>query len=126
MQLSDEQKKYGVITATTGNHGLALFYHCSQLGVPCVIVMPTTAALNKVDKCEKIGAKILVHGINIYEARIHALGIAKEKRMLYVNGYVLKFIFFGNWVQGIQYLDIYLYTQNIRYQSVMNYNFYKI
>lgn len=87
MLLSDEQKKYGVIAATTGNHGIAMSYHSAQLNVPCVIVMPTIAAVNKVTKCESFGAKTILFGANIREAKTHAMFIGKDKRMTYINGY---------------------------------------
>lgn len=86
IMLSDEQKKYGVIAATTGNHGIALSYHTNQLSVPCVVVVPMTAAMNKVKKCESFGAKVIQLGANIREAKSHALTIARDKRMTYING----------------------------------------
>ena len=35
-----EQKTRGVITASAGNHGLALAYHGKQLNVPVTVVLP--------------------------------------------------------------------------------------
>lgn len=86
MLLSEEQKKYGVISATNGNHGIAMSYHSTQLGVPCVIVAPSNAAINKIDKCERYGAKLIIHGSNFAEAKVHAMSMSKEKKMLYING----------------------------------------
>ncbi|KAL4717907.1 hypothetical protein ACJJTC_001325 [Scirpophaga incertulas] len=105
MLISDEQKKYGVISATTGNHGIALCYHASQLGVPCVIVVPTTATFNKVDKCEKLGAKVITKGSNMSESKSHAMRIAKEKQMLYINGYDYPHIIEGHGSMGIEIID---------------------
>lgn len=86
MLLSEDQKKAGAIAATTGNHGMALAFHATALGIPCIVVMPERAPLVKVSKCEMYGAKLLLHGNNIIEAKRHALGIAKEKKMAYING----------------------------------------
>lgn len=86
MLLSEDQKKAGAIAATTGNHGMALAFHATALGIPCIVVMPQRAPLVKVNKCEMYGAKLLLHGNNIIEAKRHALGIAKEKKMAYING----------------------------------------
>lgn len=105
MLLSDEQKKYGVITATTGNHGIALSYHSIQLGIPCLVVMPSTVVSNKVERCEKLGAKIIFYGINIQEAKIYALGISKEKKMLYVNGYDHPNVIEGQGTIGIEIIE---------------------
>lgn len=84
--LSDEQKKYGLITASTGNHGLAMSHHATLLGVPCVVVMPIVTAITKVNRCEQFGAKVILHGTNMAEAKLHAMTIGKDKRMIYING----------------------------------------
>lgn len=92
MLLSDEQKKLGVIAATTGNHGIAVSYHATQMGIPSIVAIPFCAPVTKVKRCEKYGAKILMFGSSIDEAKHHALTLAKETKMLYVNGSVC-FIF---------------------------------
>jgi threonine dehydratase len=85
MLLSDEAKKKGVITASAGNHALALAWHGKDLGIPVICVMPTTAPLAKVDKCRKFGANVILHGEHIGEAKQFA---QKEyPAMKYINGY---------------------------------------
>lgn len=84
--ISEEQKKYGLITASIGNHGLAMSYHATLLGVPCVVVMPIVTAITKVNRCELLGAKVILSGINIAEAKLHAMTIGKDKRMTFING----------------------------------------
>lgn len=86
MQLSDDQKKLGTICATTGNHGMAMSYHSTQMGIPCIVVMPCNSPSNKVDKTQKYGAKVILHGNNIQEAAAHAMIIRRDKRLLYING----------------------------------------
>lgn len=86
MQLSDDQKKFGTIVATDGNHGIAMSYHTTQLGVPCIVVMPSTSPSNKIDKAQRYGAKVILHGNNMQDARAHAMIIRRDKRLLYING----------------------------------------
>lgn len=86
MQLSDDQKKLGIIVATSGNHGIAMSYHTSQIGIPSIVVMPTISPSNKVDKAQRFGAKVILHGNNIQDAMAHAMIIRADKRMLYING----------------------------------------
>ncbi|KAL0819570.1 hypothetical protein ABMA28_007661 [Loxostege sticticalis] len=105
MLLSEEQKKYGVISASRGNHGCAMSYHCTQLGIPCIVVIPTNGALNKIYKCEKYGAKVIVHGANVLEARVHAMMIAKEKKMLYINGFDHPHVVEGQGTCGIEIIE---------------------
>lgn len=86
MQLTDEQKKLGTIVATEGNHGIAMSYHATQMGIPCVVVMPSTSPSNKIDKAQRYGAKLILHGKNVHDARAQAMLIRRDKKMLYVNG----------------------------------------
>src|SRR3954468_22259567 len=38
MQLSEAQKKTGVIAASAGNHALGVAYHAQELGIPVTVV----------------------------------------------------------------------------------------
>lgn len=38
MMLSEEERKKGVISASAGNHALALCHHGNQLGIPVTVV----------------------------------------------------------------------------------------
>src|SRR5438046_7100327 len=40
LQLDADERARGVIAASAGNHGLAVAFHASRLGIPAVIVMP--------------------------------------------------------------------------------------
>ncbi|KAJ0173575.1 hypothetical protein K1T71_010724 [Dendrolimus kikuchii] len=103
--LSDEQKKYGVISASSGNHGAAMCYHTTLLGIPCVIVMPIRTAVNKINRCQRLGGKIILHGASIAEAKRFALTMSKEKKMTYVNGYDHPNICEGQGTVGIEILE---------------------
>ncbi|KAJ0173576.1 hypothetical protein K1T71_010725 [Dendrolimus kikuchii] len=103
--LSDEQKRYGVVAATMGNHGAAMCYHTTRLGIPCVIVMPVLTAINKVNRCQALGGKIILHGNSIAEAKRYAMNISKEKRMTYINGYDHPNIVEGQGTAGIEILE---------------------
>jgi threonine dehydratase len=49
----------GFCTHSSGNHGKALAYVCSQLGVTCKIVVPRNAPLIKIDAMRSLGAEIV-------------------------------------------------------------------
>src|SRR5207344_1299288 len=61
-QLTDEQRRRGVITYSSGNHGQAVAIAARQLGAPAVIVMPTTAPKVKVDGARAYGAEVTFAG----------------------------------------------------------------
>jgi len=99
------KKNGGVIAASAGNHALALAFHGKELGVPVTVVMPTVAPLAKVDKCRKFGAKIIIHGAHIGEAKIFAEKLVESEGSCYVNGYDDPPILAGAGTIGIEMVD---------------------
>jgi threonine dehydratase len=85
--LSSEQKRRGVIAASAGNHALGVAYHAKLLGVPATVVMPRFAPLTKVANCRRFGARVLVEGNDIAEARARADEVASAEGLTYINGF---------------------------------------
>ena len=86
MLLSEEQKRYGVLSASSGNHGNALNYTAGVAGVPSLVVMPTNSSITKRNNAERNNGQVLLHGKNMAEAKRYAMALAKERKMMYVNG----------------------------------------
>ena len=79
-QLPADQKKRGVIAASAGNHAQALAYQGKLLGIPATVVMPKHAPLIKVTNCQKLGARVVLHGKDFAEAKARAHEIARGKK----------------------------------------------
>ena len=75
-----------MISASLGNHALALCYHGSLLGIPVTVVMPVVAPIMKIAACRQYGATVIIDGIDMGEAKRVALIKAKEKGLTYING----------------------------------------
>lgn len=101
----DAFKEIGAIAASAGNHALAMAYHGQQLGVPITVVMPTVAPLAKVDKCRKFGARIIIHGAHIGEAKEFAETLVESEGLTYINGYDDPAIIAGAGTMGIEIVD---------------------
>uniref|UniRef100_A0A7S2R815 Tryptophan synthase beta chain-like PALP domain-containing protein n=1 Tax=Mucochytrium quahogii TaxID=96639 RepID=A0A7S2R815_9STRA len=56
MNLTAEQREKGVVTASTGNHGIAVAYACSNLGIKCTIFLCDNIPKVKVDAISRYGA----------------------------------------------------------------------
>lgn len=95
----------GVIAASAGNHALALAYHGQSLGIPVTVVMPTVAPLAKVDKCRKFGARIIIEGAHIGEAKEFAETLVESEGLNYVNGYDDPPIVAGAGTMGIEIIE---------------------
>jgi len=52
----------GVVAASGGNHGAAVAYAASQLGIPARIFVPTVASPAKIDRIRRYGAELVVTG----------------------------------------------------------------
>jgi len=100
--LSPDKKKRGVIAASAGNHALALAYHAQRLGIPATVVMPMFAPLTKVSNCRKLGAKVVLSGADLAEARVKADELAGEQQLTYINGYDDLDIIAGQGTLGIE------------------------
>jgi threonine dehydratase len=80
-QLDDAARRHGVVANSAGNHGQALAYHGTRLGIPVTIVMPTATPTVKVERTRELGAMIeLVDGgVEEAEARAHDLAASEQR-----------------------------------------------
>jgi threonine dehydratase len=86
-QLTDIEKKSGVICASAGNHaqGVALASH--KLGIEATIVMPRTTPEIKVQAVQRWGAHVILVGDNYSEASVHADKLCAESSMIFIHPY---------------------------------------
>ena len=71
-QLTDDERRRGVITYSSGNHGQAMALAARELGAPAVVVMPTTAPAIKVEGARAFGAEVIFEGTTSPERRARA------------------------------------------------------
>ena len=100
--LDNAQRRAGVIAASAGNHALGLAYHSRLLGIPATVVMPRFAPLTKIVNCRKLGAKVILHGANIGEARDCAMELVREQGLTYINGFDDPAIIAGQGTIGLE------------------------
>src|SRR6185503_6380100 len=60
-QMSDAERRRGVIAASTGNHGQSVAYAARVFGVRAVVVMPELANPDKVAAMRQMGAEVVFH-----------------------------------------------------------------
>ena len=58
-RLSDEERKRGVTTISSGNHGYAVAWAAARLGLRCVVRVPEGAAGRKVENIRSQGAEVV-------------------------------------------------------------------
>src|SRR5499425_3422329 len=70
-QLSGEERRVGVVTASTGNHGQSVAWAARLFGVPAVVCVPEGANPVKVESMRGLGAEVVLVGRDFDEAREH-------------------------------------------------------
>src|SRR5881275_960460 len=84
-QLTADERRRGVIAASTGNHGQSVAYAAAEFGVRAVICMPEQANPVKVESMRALGAEVVFHGADFDEAREHCETLAAEQNYRYVH-----------------------------------------
>ena len=84
-RLTAAERKQGVVTASTGNHGQSIAYAAKLFGVRAVIVVPQGANPVKVEAMESHGAEIVFHGKDFDEAKAQCEEMAQEQGMRYIS-----------------------------------------
>ncbi|HKZ05954.1 MAG TPA: threonine ammonia-lyase [Methylomirabilota bacterium] len=84
-QLSPDERTRGVVTASAGNHGLAVAFHAARLGIAAVIVMPEWAPLTKVLSARRQGAEVVLHGDNYDASYAHAREVEAARGLVFVH-----------------------------------------
>jgi threonine dehydratase len=83
--LSDEEKRRGVIAASTGNHAQSIAYAAQLFGVKAIIGMPEGANQSKVEATRGFGAQVELHGNDYDEARLWVEKEAERKGYRYIH-----------------------------------------
>lgn len=84
-QMGEEDRRRGVITASTGNHGQSVAYAARLFHVRAIICLPEDANPVKVASMRALGAEIIFHGRDFDEARDECERLAQEHGYRYIH-----------------------------------------
>ncbi|MBV8493209.1 MAG: threonine ammonia-lyase [Alphaproteobacteria bacterium] len=87
LTLSKTERKAGVVAMSAGNHAQGVAFHARRLGIPATIVMPAATPFIKIDRTEALGAKVVLRGESLVEAREAADRLAREGGLVPVHPY---------------------------------------
>jgi threonine dehydratase len=103
--LSDEERKRGVISYSSGNHAQGVAYAARALNTKAVIVMPNNAPAIKREATAKLGAEIVVVGPGSDERKIKAEELAGQHGYVIVPPYNDEKIIAGQGTIGLEILE---------------------
>ena len=87
LSLSAAQREQGVVTASTGNHGLAVAHAASQLGIAATIFMPEDASPRKVAKLRTFDVELRFISGDAIHAETTARRTAGETGRVFISPY---------------------------------------
>ena len=105
MALDENQRKTGIITASSGNHGLAVAFGMQRLGVAGTIYLPEGASPLKVRMLEQWGAVTSLFGADCGATEAHARHQAEQSGRMYVSPYNDPMIMGGQGTIGLEILN---------------------
>ena len=82
--LTLEQRRKGVITASAGNHALAVALVAKMMGLKATVVVPENAPKIKVEQCRGLGAEVVLKGANYDESVIYCRKMISESGATYI------------------------------------------
>lgn len=78
-QLSEDERRAGLFTASTGNHGQSIAFAARAYGLQATIAVPEGANPGKVAAMRGLGATVVSHGEDFDTAREWIMEVAEEK-----------------------------------------------
>lgn len=95
----------GVITYSSGNHGLAVALAAGRLGLPAVVVMPETAPAIKVEGVRRHGAEVIFAGTTSADRKVRAEAEAAARGLAMVPPFDHPWIIAGAGTCGLEILE---------------------
>lgn len=108
-KISSLMEEYGgrtrIITASSGNHGMACALAASSLGIEAVVVVPTITPQIKKDCIRSLGARLVEAGENYDGSFLEACKIAEEDHLYYVHPVADQKVLGGQGTIALELLD---------------------
>lgn len=95
----------GIVTASGGNHGLAVARAARLAGVKAIVFAPTTVTSEKVDKIRKWGAETRTVGALWDESNREAIAFAERTGAVYFHPFADPAVVAGQGTIGLEILD---------------------
>jgi threonine dehydratase len=105
LQLTEEEKRRGVVAASNGNHGLGVAAAARSAGVSAEVYVSTQAAPQKAQRIEQYGARIEFAGRDPLDAEIIGRQRAMESGRIFISPYNDPDVLAGQGTVAIELLE---------------------
>ena len=103
--LSDEEKKKGVIASSAGNHAQGVAYGAKESGIKAVIVMPKSTPLIKVESTKQYGAEVVLYGDVYDDAFKKAKELEEKEGYIFVHPFDDEDVIYGQGTIALEILE---------------------
>lgn len=87
LSLTPAERKRGIVTASTGNHGAATAFSLGKFDATGMVFVPQDASPDKIRAIERLGAEVRVYGSDGAITEAHARQYADDQGMTYISPY---------------------------------------
>ena len=105
LTLTDAKKNAGLVTASGGNHGLAVAWAAASIKVPSIVFLPQSTPEDKIIDLKSYGAQVFVEGRSWDDANSLALETAKSKGMTYIHPFADPSVIAGQGTIGLEIIE---------------------
>ena len=92
------------VPSLPGNHAQGVALSGARLGIPCTIVMPQGTPTIKVRNAARLGAKVVLHGVDFDEAKAECSRLATAHGLAFVPPYDDPLVIAGQGTVGMEIL----------------------
>ena len=104
MNLSEEERRHGVVAVSAGNHAIAVAYAAEKLGVSAKVVMPKNVSKVRIEKCRSRGAEVvLAEDLKAAFAKVEEL--QKAENRAFVHPFEGENTFLGTATLGLEFVE---------------------
>ncbi len=105
LALTPEERRQGVVTCSSGNHGRAVSYVAHHLEVPATICVPEWVDPVKLEAIQQNGGEVILAGGTYDEAEARAQEIHRAAGRVYVHPFDDSLVIAGQGTIGAEILD---------------------
>jgi threonine dehydratase len=103
--LDEEERKRGVVTASSGNHAQGVGYAARKIGVQATIVVPNNTPKVKIEAIKNYGVDLIIKGEEYMDSEILAREIELEQGKTFVSAYNDLDVIIGQGTLGLEVME---------------------
>jgi len=103
--LTPEERSRGIITASAGNHALAVALVAKMMNIKATVVVPENAPKVKVERCRGLKAEVVLKGANYDESLIYCKKMISKTGATYIPAFEDYKVIAGQGTIGCEILE---------------------